>query len=181
MKKITILLIILFIATLSACNNVAKTEFEIESEIESVSKLEPEFRTVYEDYTIRDILKENPIDAEYFPVLFEGDRHEYLQNEAHYRDLWRAEVDNTYNALLKILDDEDKEQLKKSQDGWNDYMSGNQQIQISYFYIQKYEGSGQDNKMFAMSYQSYMTRNRAIELMEYLYFITGEVNFLYPN
>jgi len=44
---------------------------------------------------------------------------EFIEKTTLYRDLWRAELENTYNLLFAELDITDKEYLKQSQDGMN--------------------------------------------------------------
>ena len=137
--------------------------------------------SLYATDRFQEIIDNNPIDEEYRDIQYAGSISEFIKKTTSYRDLWKAELENTYNLLLSELNAIDKESLKQSQNGWSEYIKGIDSLQISFFYEYNYNDVGQDKKMFAIDYQAKLTKSRTLELMEYLFSLTGQVEFIYNS
>jgi len=50
-----------------------------------------------------------------------------------YKNWWYTEMKVAYNQLLKLLDEEDSQNLIKSQTSWESYMENKKYIEESFF------------------------------------------------
>jgi len=135
----------------------------------------------------------NPIDA-----AFEADPRragatlEMVALSCEIRDAWRVEMENAQKQLLTLLKDSEREALNKAQAAWEEYMVSKYSMLRAVFYpfsgygfdmfdAQAYGGPGSLDRVIICSREMDETRNRALELMEQVYFFTGEVQFQYEK
>ena len=175
LKKFLIIFMFLFCFSLSACNSNNSID---QPDVDMKNKK----TSIYLTIGFEEIINNNPIDMEFGEIKFTGSMIDFIEKTIQYRNLWQSEIENSYNHLLTVLNTVDKESLKESQDGWTKYMNYNDVLQKSFFYERNYnDDSGHDQIMFVVDYQAELTKRRALELMEYLFRITGEVEFIYKN
>ena len=90
-----------------------------------------------------------------------------------------TEMKVAYNQLLKLLDEEDSQNLIKSQTSWESYLENKKYIEEIFFYQHKYDSVGELRKALFVSEEAEETKARAYSLLEYLYIINGEINMVF--
>ena len=182
MKKIILITILLLCLLLSACHSNSDSIIDSSLPDTSDTDLMNDFGSLFGTEGFQEAIVNNPIDEEFYPIQFTGSSVEFIEKTSQYCELWNIEMENAYKTLLGVLNETDKKILIKSQDSWTEYMNGNNAIQKSLFYEHNYDdNAGQDQKMFAIDYQATATRKRAMELFEYLFRISGEIQFVYAS
>lgn len=144
----------------------------------------------YGDYQGNDdfsnIINNNPIDKDYqqeFEKLQESDESTTLEwgaFEAKYIIKWQDEVNAALEHLYKSLNEEDRINLEQSQKSWQSYIDDDINFVSNKFIFTRYFGTQGDVQLAAV--QLHKTRERAIELMEYIFSIDRTaVDFVYDN
>ncbi len=129
------------------------------------------------------LINDNPIDLKYKKLCetYDGSSLMISEIESKYKDWWHTEMEVAYNQLMKLLDEEDSQHLKKSQSSWESYMENKKYLEDSFFYQQKYDSVGTLRKALSVSQEAEETKARAYSLLEYLYIISGEINMVFSS
>lgn len=144
----------------------------------------------YGDYQGNDdfsnIINDNPIDKDYqqeFEKLQESDESTTLEwggVEARYIIKWQDEVNAALEHLYKSLNEEDRINLEQSQKSWQSYIEDDINFVSNKFIFTRYFGTQGDVQLAAV--QLHRTRERAIELMEYIFSMDRTtMDFVYDN
>lgn len=157
------------------------------------NRIEPSinFLEVKYNYTIKGntsddfpfLIERNPIDLKYKELYaaYDGSNYMISEIETKYKNWWHTEMEVTYNQLLKLLDEEDIQNLIKSQTSWESYMESKKCIEESFFNQHKYDTVGSLRKALTVSEEAKETKARAYSLLEYLYIIRGEINMVFSS
>jgi len=123
----------------------------------------------------------NPIDleCEKLYAAYDGSSRMITEIAAKYKDWWYVEMKVAYNQLLSLLDEEDKQNLIKSQTSWESYMESKWNMEDSFYYQHKYDTVGQLRTSLSANEEAEETKARAYSLLEYLYIISGEINLVF--
>ena len=133
-----------------------------------------------------EVFHNNPIDKLYEesisdPTLTATSGH-IAGLENRFCDYWKAEVDAVYKKLYSILEKEHANTLKKTQHAWKDYMKYSEEIRGNLLFSEIYDiGAGRIDSYLIGSMLKEETRARAIELMEFYYRLTGELEFVFKG
>lgn len=127
------------------------------------------------------LIYENPIDLEYEKRCsnYDGSSLMIMEIEADYKNWWNAEMEKTYSELEKLLEGEDLEQLKLSQEAFLEHLNSKENLDTSFYFEQKYGEIGNLRSSSVYYEKSELVKNRAYTLLEYLYILTGEINFVF--
>lgn len=127
------------------------------------------------------LIYENPIDLEYEKRCsnYDGSSLMTMEIEADYKNWWNAEMEKAYSELEKLLEGEDLEQLKLSQEAFLEYLNSKENLDTSFYFEQKYGAIGNLRSSSVYYEKSELVKNRAYTLLEYLYILTGEINFVF--
>jgi len=132
---------------------------------------------------------DNPIDAAFeADVRRAGATMEMVELAAEHRDAWRVELDGAYTQMLNILRGQEKTDFIKAQSAWNEYMEAKYaQLRRVFYPMSEYQfdpdaygGPGSLDRVIITGKEMREVRSRALELMEQVYFFTGEVQFFMP-
>lgn len=141
----------------------------------------PQYYNLMGDERFQQYLVNNPIDS----ALNELELLTYDQIIAQHQvftEYWLEEIKYTLIQLEAVLLEDDYSHLVESQDSWENYMLNTFQLQQSIFYLYSRYGSGDGYSYPKVSVLKYeKTRERAYELLTYLYAITGEVTFIFES
>jgi uncharacterized protein YecT (DUF1311 family) len=156
-------------------------EVTTQAQQESTVESDNERYALFATDGFKEIIDSNPIDKYFDTVEIDGSTTEMISKYCQYRDYWRSEIEETILNLSVVLNAEDKQSLKEAQLAWETFMSKNDDIRKSMFYQKNYEGEDFGNyKKFLVSVnQANETKYRALELMEYLYNLSGKVEFVF--
>ena len=126
-------------------------------------------------------IRDNPIDLKYKELGedYDGSCRMIVERDTEYKNWWYAEMEVAYSQLLKLLDEEDRQSLIESQTAWESYMAHKKNIENNFYDQGKYGTVGKLRQAFVVSEEAEEVKNRAYSLLEYLYFITGEVNLVF--
>ena len=182
MKRWAVILCAALFAFLYACSSPIEESPAVTS---AVTHAEPIalFGAVEFDDTIRD----NPIDKAFEAAGFDGSTLQIIETCNQFRSYWEAEIDATCERLYALLREEDAEALRNAQHAWAEYMAFNHDLRISLFYedfmsSQPYGvANGTLDRAIMNSVRMEETRRRALELMEYYFRFTGEVQFVFAE
>lgn len=181
-KKVIACLIFLTAVFLSGCNNDVEKENEGKEEcFKNTHEVEYEVTSRYLSPGLDEIIAGNPIDEKYESREFEGNHKEYNTITEVYTESWYDEMNYAIEKLLPLLDEDDRKVFLESQKSWESYYQQNLAIQTSLYKEYKYEPIGQDYWMAVMDENARKIRDRALEVIEYLYAISGEYTFSYDS
>jgi len=129
-------------------------------------------------------VKDNAIDRDYkeewdkFQKSPEFNTQSWVELENKYIGLWDKELNNTYNKLLRKLNEEEKKKLIQAQKGWLEFHTNE-----SEFVAEAWEelGLGTQGRVQLVMAAKDRIRERTLQLMEYYYMLGGEVEFLYQG
>lgn len=130
------------------------------------------------------LVKDNEIDKDYkiesatFQKSTEFSTQGWVQLESKYSEIWDKELNNTYNKLLKKLNEAEKKKLVEAQKGWGKF-----HINESEFVVEAWNdlGLGTQGKVQLVMAGKDRIRERTLQLMEYYHMLGGEVEFLYKG
>lgn len=130
---------------------------------------------------LKALISDNPIDLRHKELLedYDGSSQMIIEVASKYEEFWNVEMEVAYNKLLGLLDENDRESLINSQSSWENYMESKKNIELSFFNEQKYGNCGTLREALAIDDNADETKARAYDLLEYLYFITGEINLVF--
>lgn len=176
----TVILMILF--TAYNLNNSRTQSLENASQNNSSEEL-------HYDYTVKGnssdefsiLIQGNPIDEAHRVLLanYDGSSRLLIEYSNQYKEWWQVEMEQSYNQLLFMLNEEDCHYLKQSQASWEEYMENKKDLELSFFFNQNYDTIGNLRKALSVNEEAEETKERAYSLLEYLYIITGEINLFY--
>lgn len=133
-----------------------------------------------------DIINDNPIDKDYqmeVKKLQESDESTTLEwgaLKARYIIKWEDEVNAALKYLYKSLNEQDRTNLEQSQKSWQTYIDDDNNFVSNKFIYTRYFGTQGDVQLATV--QLHRTRERAIELMEYVFSLDSTaVDFVYDN
>ncbi|MCG8483074.1 MAG: DUF1311 domain-containing protein [Clostridia bacterium] len=146
--------------------------------------------THYGDYQgnddFSDIINDNPIDKDYRIELAEYQEKpktttlEWGALKAKYIGKWQEEVDAALEYLYKSLSEQDSLNLKQSQKSWQKFIDDDLNFVNHKFIDTGYLGTQGNVK--TLTVELHRTRDRAIELMEYVFMLDRTaVDFVYDN
>ena len=132
------------------------------------------------------IINDNPIDKDY---RIESDELqeksvsttlEWAALEVKYTIKWQEEVNATLEYLYKSLSEQGSLNLKQSQKSWQTFIDDESDFVSDEFV---YTGEfGTQGMVRIATVELYRTRDRAIELMEYIFILDRDaVDFVYDN
>ena len=180
---LVITLSLIFLLSCSQKDTLVKQNNRIEASTNSLD--------VKYNYTIKGntsdefsiLIEGNPIDLEYSELCktYDGSSRMISEIASKYKNWWHAEMEVTYNQLLELLDEEDSQNLIKSQTAWESYMENKKHIEESFFYKHKYDSVGELRKALSVSEEAEETKARAYSLLEYLYIISGEISMVFSS
>lgn len=126
----------------------------------------------------------NSIDRDYNNEFEEFNESEnfstegFVELETKYRDVWDAELNNTYEKLINELGDSESKKMQESQTGWLQF-----HISETEFMRETWEkfGLGSQGRVSLLTSEKNRIKRRALELMEYRYMLNGKIEFVVPN
>lgn len=129
------------------------------------------------------LISSNPIDLMQKEHLedYDGSSRMLVEIASKYEGFWYREMEVAYNQLLRVLDEEDKQNLISSQTSWESYMESKKHIEQSFYYEHKYDVVGTLRTGLSVEETADETKARAYSLLEYLYIITGEINMVFSS
>lgn len=180
MKRLAVILCAALCVLLPACGLANE---------ESPVATNPETRTepiaLFGGSDFGEAIRDNPIDKAFEAVDFDGSTLQIIEICNQFRFYWEAEIEATCKKLYELLRDEDVESLKNAQRAWAEYMTSNHDLRVSLFYedflsSQPYGvANGTLDRALMNSVRMEETRRRALELMEYYFRFTGDVEFVF--
>ncbi len=133
-----------------------------------------------------DIINDNPIDKDYWVEFDELQKSENFTTlamgalEVKYKLIWEEEVNAALSYLYKTLSEQDSSKLKQAQKSWQSFMDNDDSFVGDKFIYTGFFGSQGAVQMARV--QLNRTRERAIELMEFIFSIDRTaVDFVYDN
>ena len=146
--------------------------------------------THYGDYQgnddFSDIINDNPIDKDYRIELAEYQENPKTTTlgwgamKAKYTAKWQEEVDAALEYLYKSLSEQDSLNLRQSQKSWQTSIDDDLNFVNNKFIYTRYLGTQGMVKISTVKLRR--TRDRAIELMEYIFMLDRTaVDFVYDN
>jgi len=188
MKRYLIVLgVLLFALILQACSTSEATPPTNEqSTLSTVNTISEPTKPWTPNWEIRfymtdgfaKLIEQTPIDVAQ-PRAVATD-HSALERFA---DHWEKELEHVFEKLLVLLSEKDRKALMEEQQLWEDYLNAALSFRKSIIneknsdleeYIFEYQEESTLN-----SIRLYETRKRTLELMEYYYRFTGEVEFVF--
>lgn len=129
------------------------------------------------------LISDNPIDLRQKELLkeYDGSSSMLIKVASKYEEFWYREMEVAYNQLLKLVDEEDRQNLINSQTSWESYMENKKHIQKSFYSDHKYDVVGTLRTALSVEENAEETKARAYSLLEYLYIITGEINLVFSS
>lgn len=132
------------------------------------------------------IVHNNPIDKDYWIEFDELQKSENFTTlamgamEEKYTTKWEDEVNAALTYLYKSLNEQDSINLKQAQNSWQLFMDDDYNFVSEKLIFTGYYGTQGKVQIETVSLQR--TRERAIELMEYIFSIDRTaVDFVYDN
>lgn len=192
MKKIKYLIIVIIniivILIIGIYCNVKIQELE-QTKIKNISEVKEKEKIYYGVYqcsnNFSELIDDNPIDKNYYLEFnklqksTEFSTTSCVELENKYIYLWKNEIDNSYNHLLSMLDYNDKEKLIDSQDNWIKYIKSKFDFVRNKFIYTGLIGTQGYVQLATLKHNMY--KQRAIELLEYIYIIENRIEFVYKN
>lgn len=132
-----------------------------------------------------ELINDNPIDKDYeieFDELQNSEEFStagWLALEIKYTRFWEAEMNNAYSHLLEILESEHRENLIASQKSWLEHVAYDFTFVWDKFIATGHFGSQGKVQIQRVCHKK--AKERTIELMEYIYSLEHEANFIYDN
>ncbi len=129
------------------------------------------------------LFENNPIDKAFEAEMldFNGSTLQEVSSVRKLKILWEKEVHNSYDILIELLDDEDKIALETSQKAWEEYMENIETLNNHIYYLPESKYTIVDYNSEYMFDLAENTKNRAFELMGWVYAFTGEVGFVFEK
>lgn len=166
--------------------NDVQTEVEVQDDLKENNNIKYNKKYTLKGNTSDEfafLMTENPIDLEYEKICdnYDGSSLMLMQIEDDYKNWWASEMETAYTELQNLLEGEDLEQLKKSQVAFLEYLNGKDAMDTSFYVEQKYDTIGNLRTSMVYSENAELVKNRAYTLLEYVYILTGEINFVFDE
>lgn len=170
--------------------NIAQLEDNIKKLDLSIKEIEgKEEKVYYGAYQwfdrFSELINDNPIDKDYY-LEFEKlqksidfSTSKWVELESKYTKFWEDEMNNAYNHLLGILDLNDQKNLMASQDNWLEYIKNESDFVKNKFIHTGWIGNQGYVQLTIVNHKKY--KERAIELLEYIFIIEDKNEFLYND
>ena len=165
-------------------NRVLETQIK-ESDVK-IEVMEQYYGDYQGNYDFSDIINNNPIDKDYrieFDELQKSGNFTTLAMgamEGKYTTKWEDEVNAALTYLYKTLNEQDSINLKQAQNSWQMFMDDDYYFVSEKFVYTGYFGT--QGKVQIETVRLQRTRERAIELMEYIFSMERTaVDFVYDN
>lgn len=186
MKRSLLLVLILTLSvSLLACTSISANSGDEPQQNSMEQTIDPYFgQYQMADEGFSSLVKDNAIDREYeaewdkFQKSQEFSTQGWVELEAKYRELWDKELNNTYNKLMKELNEEEKKKLLEAQSGWVQF-----HMNESEFVNAAWEdfGLGTQGRVQLIIAEKDRIRERTLQLMEYYNMLGGDIEFLYKG
>jgi len=151
---------------------------EILYHCESCYRFVPLFDVIGFEEAVRD----NLIDASFGMIDFGTSTSEIIGIINQFRLYWEEEMNSVIESLVEILRCDGVDILNKAQRSWLDYMDSNHSFRLTLFYDDFYSVEGSSMHRILVNYvRMEETRRRTLELMEYYFWITGNVTFIFQG
>lgn len=127
------------------------------------------------------LIANNPIDAEYQRLCenYDGSSSKMIELSNIYKEWWYTEMEVAYAQLLNLVDKEDLQALKNSQETWEVYKKNKFELDKIFYIEDKYDTVGHLRKAFVYDDEARLVKERAYVLLEYLYIFEHEINFVF--
>jgi uncharacterized protein YecT (DUF1311 family) len=133
-----------------------------------------------------DIINDNHIDKDYWIEYYKLQESENTTTlawgalETKYTIEWEKEVDTALSYLYNTLSEQDSKNLKQAQISWQKFMNDDENFVGEKYIFTRFFGSQGLVKLATV--RLHRTRERAIELMEFIFSIDRDaVDFVYDN
>lgn len=177
-------------AELNSFNNTLQESLNEPNESNKILESQVKKNNHYGDYQGNDdfshIINDNPIDKDYrieYDELQEksvSTTLEWATMEARYTIKWQEEINAALEYLYKSLSEQGSSNLKKSQKSWQTFINDE-----SNFVNEEFVDTGEfgtQGMVRIATVKLCRTRDRAIELMEYIFILDRDtVDFVYDN
>ncbi len=184
-RSLLFVLILVLSVSLPACTSISANSGDEPQQGGMEQMIDPYFgQYQMADKGFSSLVKDNAIDRDYetewdkFQKSQEFSTRGWMELEARYKELWDKELNNTYNKLMKVLNEEEKKKLLEAQDGWVKF-----HINESEFVEAAWEelGLGSQGRIQLVTAEKDRIRERTLQLMEYFNMSGGEIEFLYKG
>ncbi|MEJ8302709.1 lysozyme inhibitor LprI family protein [Saccharibacillus sacchari] len=124
------------------------------------------------------IMNDNPIDLDYqkerktLQASSDATTMTWATFESDYLAKWQKQMDASLDELSRLLNEEGRADLEQSQKSWQSYRDDQSEFVMDQFIATRYFGS-QGYVQFIAA-QSRQTRNRTMQLMEYIFSLDRE-------
>lgn len=125
----------------------------------------------------RNILEQNPIDAQYTQDEMPYATMDIVRHEKKYVEFWNVEIENALSILRENLSQETFSYIEAAQENWQAYMSN--EIPTIRGVQTETDGTGTIIYILESEKSLNYTRQRALELIEYCVKVTGTYDFVY--
>lgn len=186
MKRSLLLVLILALSvSLLACTSISANSGDEPRQNSVEQTVDPYFgQYQMTDEGFSGLVKDNAIDRDYeaewdkFQKSQEFSTRGWIELEARYKELWDKELNNTYNKLMKELNEAEKQKLLETQAGWVQF-----HIKESEFVEAAWEelGLGSQGRVQLVTAEKGRIRERTLQLMEYCNMLGGDIEFLYKG
>lgn len=168
------------------------------NELNSILKVQVEKNSIHNEVTeehygnyqgnddFSDIINDNPIDKDYWVEFEELQKSEKFTTlamgalETKYGIIWEEEVNNALSYLYETLSEQDSLKLKQAQKSWQSFLNDDDSFVSEKFIYTRFFGSQGIVQMEKVRLNR--TRERAIELMEFVFSIDKTaVDFVYDK
>jgi len=185
-KRLLLLMLILVLSvSLLACTNTSANsgnEPKLNSTEQPVDSYYGQYQMADEGFS--SLVKDNKIDRDYntesanFQKSPEFSTQGWVELESRYKELWDKELNNTYNKLIKELNEAEQKKLLEAQKVWLQFHTNE-----SAFVLETWEnlGLGSQGRVQLVMAEKERIRKRTLQLMEYYNMLGGEVEFLYKG
>lgn len=136
-----------------------------------------------ESISFQDLFENNPIDKAFEAEMldFNGSTVQEFSYTRKLKIHWEKELHNSYDILIELLDDDDKIALETSQRAWDEYIKNIETLNNHIYYLPERKYTILDYNANYMFDLAEATKNRAFELMRWVYAFTGEVEFIFDK
>jgi uncharacterized protein YecT (DUF1311 family) len=185
-KRLLLLVLILALSvSLLACTSISASSGDEPQQDSMEQTIDPYFgQYQMADKGFSSLVKDNAIDRDYktewdkFQKSQEFSTQGWVELEARYRELWDKELNNTYNKLMKELNEQEKKKLLEAQAGWVQFHTNESEfVETAWEEL----GLGSQGRIQLITAEKDRIRERTLQLMEYFNMLGGDIEFLYKG
>ena len=179
-KSISALMLFVVVALIGGCTDKPSIESNHSSDLSTttVPVVEHYGAENEEGITFSEAFYGNPIDQAYDTAIETNESFGQLTSIGFtFQKYWEAEIDAVVVRLFEVLDEEEASSLKKAQRAWKEYMESNEDFRYGALWRRNWQG----DRHVANTLLLNEARERAIELMEIYFILTGEIEFVYEG